>query len=152
MDNTQLPPVPHRIKALAQWLAHCAQARQNCIASNNATWQQRHADRIRALNKFLPSGSGFDNGSYLDQDISSDACLKLCTSFHHMDESGSYDGWTDHAIFVKPAFEGLHVASISGRDRNAIKEHIAETMLQCLATMIMENVDGTFEEYREATK
>jgi hypothetical protein len=39
---------------------------------------------------------------------------------------GFYSGWTDHTVIVRPSFRGINVR-ISGRDRNGIKEYLAET-------------------------
>ena len=111
---------------LAQRIAQLS----NCIASNNSEWQRKTEIRLEYLAKqYLPSGSGFDCGTKLDID----ACLRdpskivLQTSFHHMDDNGMYDGWTEHTIIVKPSLARGFTLSISGRNRNAIKDYIHET-------------------------
>jgi hypothetical protein len=42
-----------------------------------------------------------------------------------MNEHGMYDGWTRHAITIRPTFDGIDVR-IGGRDRNGIKEYLAD--------------------------
>lgn len=92
----------------------------------------------RLCKEHLPSGSGFDNGTRLATDNCTVAGrpypgrLWFLTSFHHMDEHGGYDGWTDHTVWVSPVFGGFDL-SVSGRDRNQIKDFIGETFHQILS-------------------
>lgn len=58
--------------------------------------------------------------------------LAFRTSFHHMDESGGYDGWTEHIVTARATFNGPEL-KISGADRNGIKEYIAECFSAALA-------------------
>jgi hypothetical protein len=75
-------------------LASLIQARKNCIASRNEEWEAKHEATILSLVKDnLPSGSGFDSGTKIDLDASHGERLVFFTDFHHMDESGFYDGW-----------------------------------------------------------
>lgn len=94
------------------------------------------ADAKRNLQKLaaeLPSGSGLDNGTGIDVDASRPDKIVLLTAFHHMNEDGMYDGWTEHKITVKPSFVfGLDIA-ISGRDRNEIKEYLAQAFDHALS-------------------
>lgn len=91
----------------------------------------------RLVKEHMPSGSGFDAGTTLDTDLSDasvyryPARLSFRTSFHHMDEHGGYDGWTEHFVHVTPDWKGI-VLVVTGRDRNQIKEYIAETFHQAL--------------------
>lgn len=95
--------------------------------------------RIEALDKLLPSGSGLDLGPRLDQDASTvDRLVFSHCDYHHMEEHGAYAGWSEHTVTVKPGFLGLHV-KVSGLDRNAIKEVIAELFDYALS----ENVNGS---------
>lgn len=134
----------NQTKTLAAWFAHYLVAKQNCFANGNAEWYQKHGDALRRLNAFLPSGSGVGNGSYLDQLRSGRDVLRFCTSFHHMDEHGCYDGWTDHVVSVRPMFEGLDITSVTGRDRNDIKEHLAVLFLEALQLEVTQDSDGKF--------
>lgn len=71
-----------------------------------------------------PSGSGLDAGTFLCEESRGNV-LVFCTSFHHMDEHGGYDGWTEHKVVVKPAFYGIDIR-ITGRDRNQIKDYLGD--------------------------
>jgi hypothetical protein len=100
-------------------------ARANC-ENGNQEWFARHTERIEQLCKeHAPSGSGFDNGTQFNMDASSADVLVFNTAFHHMSEHGFYDGWTEHAVRVRPDWHGVRV-SVSGRNRNGIKDYIAE--------------------------
>jgi hypothetical protein len=82
-----------------------------------------------------PSGSGFDNGTQIDEDRSD--VLRFATAFHHMDECGMYDGWTEHTIRVKPSLAWGFDLKVSGRDRNGIKDYIADVFAQWLNEMVV---------------
>lgn len=98
-------------------------------------WKDKHQDRIDDLMDAMPSGSGFDNGTRLDMDASHDDKLVFTTSYHHMNENGYYDGWTDHTVTVTPAFNGFHIR-VSGRNRNDIKDYIGEVFHAVLSEEI----------------
>lgn len=84
-------------------------------------------DFIEAIVKeYMPSGSGFDNGTTIDLDASREDRLVFNTAFHHMNEGGFYDGWTEHTVTVKPSFWGTSI-KVGGRDRNLIKDYIGDT-------------------------
>jgi len=113
-------------KTLAARLASCVEARANCLASNNTEWYARHAEHARLLAKeFLPHGSGIDGDNVFDIDASRPDKLVIHTAFHHIDEYGGYDGWTQHRVVVTPAFYGVDIA-IHGRVRNDIKDYLHE--------------------------
>jgi hypothetical protein len=77
-------------------------------------------------NTQMPSGSGFDSGTQFDYDKSTPEKLVFHTTFHHMNENGMYDGWTEHTVTVTPSFVlGYHV-KITGRNKNNIIEYINE--------------------------
>lgn len=65
-------------------------------------WTAKHLDRLRELMTLLPSGSGFDTGTQIEQDDNNDDRIVLKTSYHHMNEHGFYRGWSEHTIIVKP--------------------------------------------------
>ncbi len=114
---------------LYQELASIVQAMQNCAAKSlqSTDWQQRHAHVADYLARnMLPSGSGFDSGSRVDVDASRPDCLVLTTEFHHMNNGGFYDGWTSHTVRVRPSLIYGITLTVSGRDRNAIKDYIHE--------------------------
>lgn len=86
----------------------------------------------------LPSGSGFDAGTTLETARCEVAGrpfpgrLLFETSFHHM-EDGFYSGWTEHQILAVPTFDGFEL-KVSGKDRDGIKEYIAEVFHNALMT------------------
>jgi hypothetical protein len=135
-------------------LSSLIQARANCLAkmdklNPNAVsasmlmgdnewhktreWKHKHEDFANQLvEEHLPSGSGFDSGTKLDWDASHAEKLVFTTAFHHMDENGYYDGWTEHTVTVTPSLaHGFHMR-ISGRNRNDIKEYIGDTFREAL--------------------
>lgn len=86
--------------------------------------------RIRNEVNKLPSGSGLDTGVKLDLDRSSAEKLVFDTEFHHLNENGYYDGWTQHTVTVTPSFDGFNL-KISGRDRNGIKDYLYDLFSEC---------------------
>ncbi len=107
----------------------------------NYASRENHRERVEQLSRdYLPSGSGFDSGSHVDWNKSTADKLVFYTSFHHMNSNGFYDGWTEHNVTVRPAFEGLNIA-VSGRDRNDIKEYIAVSFEESLTrTLVVDPV------------
>lgn len=93
-------------------------------------WEEmsaQHEKRIHDLVKeHMPSGSGFDSGTELDLDRSTDEMLVFTTSYHHMNEDGMYDGWTEHEVRVKASLWAEFHLRITGRDRNDTKEYMYE--------------------------
>ncbi len=122
-------------RTLVQLLASTVQARRNCEESGNTEWFHKHSDLIEQLVKdHMPSGGGFDSGTSIDLAKSDGDKLVFNTAYHHMHESGMYDGWTEHTVTVKPAFVGISLV-VSGRDRNEIKDYIAECFHNALDTV-----------------
>lgn len=107
-------------------IAKLLQAIENCHKTGNDAWRLKHGARINWIVKnLLPSGSGIDNGTKLD-DRSTTEKLIFNTSFHHMNEHGSYDGWTDHEVIVRPSLTSTIDLRITGRNRNEIKTYLHE--------------------------
>jgi hypothetical protein len=98
-----------------------------CRSNNNIEWRDRHQDTLDAmLKRHLPSGSGIDAGSHLLIEECKSNKLVFSADFHHMTEHGFYDGWSYHQVIVTPSLEFGAVIKITGRDRNNIKEYLAE--------------------------
>ena len=116
-----------------QHIASALQAMRTCQAkaandANAAEWADRHETTIKQLIKrYLPSGSGIDCGTLLDFTNSKPNRLVLIAPFHHMNVHGYYDGWTDHTVIVTPDLAFGFDLKITGRDRNDIKEYLADT-------------------------
>ena len=119
---------------LYQTIAQLVQARENCKKSNNREWLDKHESRITDLVKsFLPSGSGFDNGTQIDLDESTPNRLVFHTAYHHMNDGGYYDGWTEHSVIVTPDLASGFDLRITGRDRREIKDYIGEVFHHALS-------------------
>lgn len=115
-------------KQLYARIASTIGARANCAQKmdTHAEWFGRHSDKLREIERNeLPSGSGFDSGTVIDLDASTDNKLVFTTAFHHMNDHG-YTRWTHHTVTVRPSFVHTLDIHISGRDYNGIKEYIAE--------------------------
>lgn len=98
---------------------------------------RRHVDETEQLCKeFMPSGSGFDSGTRFIFDGSKPSRLIFTTSFHHMNDVGMYDGWTEHRVTVIAEHDGMEIV-VGGKDRNKIKDYIAETFQQALSQRII---------------
>ncbi len=69
-------------------------------------------------------------------EMSSGELLEFKTAFHHMDENGCYDGWTEHTVTVTPSLIHEFTVKVSGRDRNEIKSYIAETFQHALSVVL----------------
>ena len=117
-----------------QALASAIVARANCIKAGNQEWIARHQETIADIARnHLPSGSGVDTGTAIwTNDCTPDKIVLFC-SFHHMDESGGYDGWTDHKIIVRPAFIGGFDVDVKGINRNEIKDYLGDLFAEALA-------------------
>lgn len=115
-------------RKLYQILASHLNAMENCKERGNAEWLENHTDMVLELVKeHMPSGGGFDSGTILDFDASKGGDkLVFQTSFHHMSEHGYYDGWSEHIVTIKPSLQFGFDLKVSGRDRNDIKDYIAE--------------------------
>jgi hypothetical protein len=90
-------------------------------------------DRLDELaSEYLPSGSGFDSGCYVELDESRADKVVIRCDFHHMNETGHYDGWTTHRAIVTPCLISGYALRITGKDKNGIKEYIGDTMADAL--------------------
>jgi len=89
-----------------------------CNESGNSEWHGKHHDSLNRLLDFMPSGSGVDSGTKLDLETSTPEKLVFHADYHHMNECGMYDGWTEHTITVRPSLQFGITLSVSGRNRN----------------------------------
>lgn len=136
------PVLRSRTDVLYRLLASKIQARLNCLASGNTEWKARHEDAIRQIARdVLPSGSGIDSGTSIDLDRSTGEKIVLLASFHHMNDGGMYDGWTEHTITVRASLiHGVDV-TIGGRNRNGIKEYLGDVFAAVLQDECTETYD-----------
>lgn len=119
-----------------QRIAQLIDAAHNCARLGNPEWEVKHRERIREIaREIFPSGSGLDNGPAridLGRSKGGDGFVIAGVDFHHMDEHGSYDGWTEHEIHVKPDLAHGFTLRITGRDRDGIKEYLGDTFHHAL--------------------
>lgn len=112
-------------KPVYQCLSVLVSAIANCKKNGNSEWLDRHENAaISIVKEYMPRGSGIDAGTYLNLDKSTEDRLVFTTSFHHMDDNGSYACWTDHTVIVTPSLHSGFNLKITGRDRNQIKEYL----------------------------
>ena len=107
------------------------QARQNCLENNNTDWYEKHTDSLISLAGFLPHGSGIDNGCKIDINDSNENKIVITFGFHHLNENGYYEGWTDHKLILKPTFDGFDM-KITGYNKNQVKDYLYDTFDYCL--------------------
>lgn len=123
-------------RKLYEHIALKLHAAYNCSRANNKLWMYRHLKAIDELVRdHLPSGSGFDSGTKFD-DSSTPNRLVFNTSFHHMDDSGGYNGWTEHQVIVNTSLAFGFELRITGRNRNDIKDYIHEVFQQALSSYV----------------
>jgi hypothetical protein len=114
-------------------LSSCIDAYHRCVETKNTEWAEKHIERISAImDATAPSGSGIDSGTEIQVETSTGEKLVFTLGFHHMDENGSYDGWTNHTIFVRPSFIHTLDLKISGPNRGDIKEYLHEVFYSWL--------------------
>ena len=134
-------------ETVAQEIASTVDAWKRCIEAKN-DWSEKHAETIEWLqDRFLPSGFGIDSGTTVDADKTTLEKVVLSFSFHHMDENGMYDGWTEHTAIVTPSFYGLDIR-ITGQNRNDIKDYFQDVFYHALTQVCLRaKEDGTGTEH-----
>ena len=117
-------------RTVVQALSSLVDARNRCLDSSELgklEWAGKHEEAILSLvDNHLPSGSGWDSGTKLDLDRSTPEKLVLYGSYHHMNDGGYYDGYTDHTITVTASLQFGITLKITGRNRNEIKDYLHE--------------------------
>lgn len=125
---------------LCELIATAIDARARCIKTGNDYYKQWN-EILEQCRFFLPSGSGFDNGTKIADESTADKLI-FETAFHHMNH-GCYDGWTEHRVVVRPSFIGtMTISSVSGPNRHDIKDYIAETFQAALSQYVEWTRDG----------
>ena len=115
---------------LYQLIARAGDAAIYCAKRGSEEWLQVWEDLLAQCEELLPSGSGFDAGTKIESASASKIVLK--TAYHHMNECGYYDGWTEHVIVVVPNFMYELDLKIGGRNKNNVKEYIADVFYEVL--------------------
>ena len=110
---------------LANGIAHNIAAIKNDRTTDE--WRDKWQERLKIIEQdVLPRGSGFDSGSKIDIDASTSDKIVISVDFHHMDSNGCYDGWTQHKVVVRPSLLHGFIVDIKGRNKNQVKEYIAD--------------------------
>jgi len=91
---------------------------------------------IRLAKEHLPSGSGFDAGTHVDIEKSTEEKLVITTDFHHMDEHGGYDGWSsDIKVIVRASLAWDYRITVTGirhKDRWHMQDYVLDTFTYAL--------------------
>jgi hypothetical protein len=108
-------------------LASAIDARKRCEQNKNVEWFNKWTEQIKDIeDNYLPSGSGIDSGCNVDLDKSTGEKVVISTAYHHMNDVGMYDGWTEHRVIVKASLMHDIDIQITGANRNDIKEYLHE--------------------------
>lgn len=102
-------------RRIYQEISSRLQARLNCEKSNNMEWLEKHQTAIDDICKnHLPHGSGFNQGTTLFYLESKPEKLVFIAPFHHMNENGFYDGWSNLKIVITPSLQYNFNIKITG--------------------------------------
>jgi hypothetical protein len=88
---------------LYEQMARTAVAWNNCIKTNNTEWRDKHSETFKNLLDLLPHGSGIDSSWNVELENCGDDKLVFFCGYHHMNENGMYDGWTEFTVTVTPS-------------------------------------------------
>lgn len=137
MGSSAMKAAPVCKDPIYQVLATRVDAYRRCVERGNAEWEAKHHTSIvKLMAATAPHGSGIDNGTEIDFDASTGEKLVFHTSFHHMNENGMYDGWTEHTVTVVPSLTSRFDLKIGGRNRNDIKEYLHEVFREWLLALV----------------
>lgn len=126
--NTTLP------KKLAHYIASACAAERRCNKHNNS-FADRWDDLLTLIEKnLLPHGSGIDCGCKIVREKCDDSRITIEFSYHHMNENGVYVGWSEYRVTARPGLEIDLSLTITGQDRNGLKEYFADLFLATLLT------------------
>lgn len=114
---------------------------KNCewLKTVNENYLNLCESRINKLEYLLPSGSGIDCGCKIDREKSGLKKVVINLSFHHLNENGYYNGWTEHSIIITPSFSDYPDMKITGKDKNQIKEYLSDVFYDCLFDEVEES-------------
>jgi len=115
-----------------QVIATAAQARITCKERGNNEWLEKWTETIENETANLPSGSGIDSAPKFDFEKSTPEKLIFDFGYHHMNDGGYYDGWTDHSLIVTPSLQFGFSIRITGKDRNQTKEYLYDVFHDAL--------------------
>jgi hypothetical protein len=136
------------ITTISETLAALANCRRH-DGINAATWIEwieRYEQRLDVINSLLPSGNGIDSGSHIAESATPERVV-IDTSFHHMHESGVYDGWTHHPVIIKASLVHGFTVDVKGRNQNNVKDYLTDVFNGALAAEYVWTWDEEREEY-----
>lgn len=142
-------------KPLYQHIASAIDAMHRCDKEGNQEWGARHRATLNHIaDNLLPSGSGIDNGTTIDWSKSTGEKIVLSAGFHHMNDGGCYDGWTEHEIIITASLMFTINLRITGRNRNDIKDYLNDVYDQALTTEYDHSYDKELDtdSFKEVTK
>ena len=136
MNRTIASSIASRIDAWLRCIKDCERPGHEHLRE----WIERHKDAANELcENYMPSGSGIDSGCKIDWNRSTAERIVFNTSYHHMNDGGYYDGWTDHNVIVTASLiHGLSIR-ITGRNRNDIKDYLHQVFDDALDQVIDES-------------
>ena len=108
-------------------------ARANCERMGNNDWRDRWETKVKEAEDYLPHGSGFDVRITADRDAVSETSFRLSGSFHLMNEHGSYIGWRDFVVIVRPCFDGIRL-QVTGKMPKQLRDFIGDALQEALTT------------------
>jgi hypothetical protein len=128
---------------LFQHIARSIQALKSCQESPvNEFGARIHSEALEQFESLLPSGSGIDCGTKINIEKSTSKAIWFSFSFHHMNDVGMYNGWTDHELVLTPSLQSAFDLRITGKDRNQIKDYLYEVYQFALSDEIDSEVSG----------
>lgn len=98
------------------------------------------AEAQEFVDNTAPSGSGLDSG--IEVLKVTDTCVEFQADFHHMNDVGYYDGWTQHRVKVTPSLTNGFNIKISGKNKNEIKDYLYDIFYHYLNKSV--NDDPTY--------
>lgn len=109
-----------------QRIAQLLTAVRGCRVAGNTDWELKHEANLDSLVRtHLPDGSGFDSGTQISLEKSTDNRLVFRTAFHHMNDVGYYTHWTEHKVTVTPDLAFGFRVTVTGGDKEH-REYVAE--------------------------
>ncbi len=96
----------------------------NWLSTVNDAYRSMAEDKFNRLVEMLPHGSGLDAGCKVLLEESSGDKIVIQADFHHINEHGYYDGWTEHKVIIRPCLMYGYTIRITGKDRNYIKDYL----------------------------
>ena len=109
-----------------QAIARKLDAMLTCHKTGNEEWYDKHNAAIVDIMAGAPSGAGIDSGTEFSFNASTPKRLVFLADYHHMDESGMYDGWTEHEVIVTASLMFGFDLRVTGRNRDQIKDYLSE--------------------------